>query len=54
MKNREWAIQTLLYNGYQVDRGEKVIFLGTVGPGLKMWSAIDCLCNFYKFRWVRY
>lgn len=53
MEVRKWAMDVLRWNGLHVDTKEKIIFLPRVGPGLKVWGAIDCLCNYFKFRKVR-
>lgn len=46
------AEKVLKDNGLYVDTKERVIFVPERGVGLGMWRAIDCLCNYFKYRWV--
>jgi hypothetical protein len=48
-----WAVSGLRRNGHYVDTQGRLVYLGRKGPGLKMWRLIDCLCNYFKFHWVR-
>ncbi len=53
MNTKKWAIRGLRRNGVYVDTQGKLIHLSRVGPGIKMWRLIDCLCRYYKYHWVR-
>jgi hypothetical protein len=53
LKTRQRAIEVLRAHGVKLDLGSKLILLYKTGPGLKLWSMVDCLCNYYGFHWTR-
>lgn len=53
MTDRDEAVRNLKRNRVIVDTQERLVKLGKVGPGIKMWRCIDCLCNYWGFHWVR-